>query len=136
MTVVHIHGTSGINKSDRTCRKKQFRQVFKNLGDGQPGANGRINMIFGDFNTDPHRLDWLDKSARYLQVTAAKHGFKFHTGENSSELRTFRGLVSIDHVLSDHFQGSCTFPGVTPGTEPVLRESYFDHAPVLCTLSR
>jgi hypothetical protein len=53
LTLVNIHATSGIRTRDQECRVAQFDQVFVDLGDGQPGANGVVNLIMGDLNTDP-----------------------------------------------------------------------------------
>ncbi len=55
ITVVDIHGTSGIGRADCDCRVRQFEQVFVDLGDGSgaPAANGARKLVLGDLNTDP-----------------------------------------------------------------------------------
>jgi hypothetical protein len=37
-------------------------------------------------------------------------------------------------VVSDVFDGDCIAPGVTDGVDEVLDFTYYDHAPILCTL--
>jgi hypothetical protein len=63
LTVVTVHGTSGVMPEDMECRRRQVEQIFENL-DGEPAANGARNVILGDFNVDPCRVpEWLDESS-------------------------------------------------------------------------
>jgi len=62
--IVNVHGSSGFTDADLDCRQAQFGQVFVDMGDGKPAANGERNVIMGDFNTDPVRAAFLDWSPR------------------------------------------------------------------------
>ncbi|MGF1468866.1 MAG: hypothetical protein ACFCGT_22300 [Sandaracinaceae bacterium] len=136
LTVVHLHGTSGFSAEDQQCRIAQIAQIFDDLGDGEPGANGAQNVILGDLNTDPGRALGLDGSA---DAWAARVGdgspFRFLTETDPSETPTYRGMFSIDHVVSDAFVGDCRAIGVTSGTEPVSEVRYLDHVPIVCDLA-
>lgn len=138
LTVVHVHGTSGASAEDADCRKRQVDQVFVDLGlaDG-PAANGARNLILGDLNTDPGRFAPGDPSAQRWRDFAGPGGrFQFLTAMGPSAPATYGGLVNIDHVVSDVFTGGCWVPGVTAGRAPVLRETYFDHAPHVCAVTQ
>lgn len=133
LTVVNVHGSSGIADADVACRTKQFQQIFVDLGLGDgPAANGERNVILGDFNTDPHRLAGIDDSAAYLWEQAGE-GKRFHfiTAVGPEAPPTYLG-ANIDHVLSDVFRGACRHPGLDG--PPVSEMTYFDHKPAFCTL--
>jgi hypothetical protein len=132
LTLVNIHGTSGLSPEDQACRVAQFDQVFVDLGDGQPAANGSSNLIMGDLNTDPIRLAGTDDSAdRFLELVGDGKDFHFVSDE---ELPTYQALFNIDHVVSDQLGGDCWAAGVSPGHPPVTEAVYFDHVPLVCRL--
>ena len=137
LTVVNFHGTSGILPEDQACRVEQVNQVFLDLdGSGQPGAGGERNLVLGDFNTDPARSVLFDFSAqRWNDFVGADHPFHFITDVGTEALPTYAGIANIDHQVSDTFEGACWHPGITPGYEPVVDFSYFDHVPAVCQLS-
>jgi hypothetical protein len=131
LTVVSIHGTSGIEDADQACRYEQFRQVFEDL-DGEPAANGERNVILGDLNTDPGRMTDFDESAE-LFASQAGEGKRFHfLTDVGTDAEPTYVLFNIDHVVSDALDGSCVHPGVTEGEPPVTDMVYFDHKPVVC----
>ena len=133
LTVVNVHGSSGLTVEDNDCRVRQFEQVFVDL-DGEPAANGEVNLVLGDLNTDPVRLAEGDASARrFTDFVGEGKPFRFHTESGPGAPRSYAGLADIDHVVSDAFEGSCRIPGITEG-EPVSDVRYFDHAPVVCEL--
>ena len=136
ITLVNVHGSSGITKDDRKCREKQFEQVFKDLGDGKPAASGTRNLVMGDLNTDPGRMALLDNSAQTWNKFVGP-GKKFHFLSDVGLLAkpTYAGLLNIDHAVSDHFKGSCWSAGVTAGHPDVIKAVYFDHKPLVCTLA-
>jgi len=141
LTLVNVHGSSGLAGDDEDCRRRQVDQVFVDLGDGEPGANGERNLVLGDFNTDPGRWTGSDPSAaRWLAFAAppgdddADRTFEFHTEVGPDAPATYAGLANIDHVLSDFATGGCRHPGTTPGEEPVSDARYFDHQPAVCAL--
>lgn len=136
VTVVGVHGSSGLTVDDQACRERQFDQVWVDLRDGSglPGARGTHNIVLGDFNTDPERAKRIDSSARRLNELVDMLGWTFITQVGLDAPGSYAGAVDIDHVLSDVFEGSCTIPGVTEG-ERVYEPSYFDHAPIVCDLS-
>ncbi|MBM4397891.1 MAG: hypothetical protein FJ087_19675 [Deltaproteobacteria bacterium] len=134
-TLVNVHASSGFLPDDQQCRVRQFDQIFTDLGDGAPAANGERNLVMGDFNTDPGRLAGTDPSAdRLLASVGDGRRFRFVTEAGPDATPTYGGLANIDHVVSDAFEGDCVHPGATPGTAPVLATPYFDHGPAVCTL--
>lgn len=136
LTLVLVHGTSGISVADQGCRLAQFRQVFEDfgLGDG-PAANGAVSLIMGDFNTDPFRLPGLDASAQYLADRGAAGPFHFVDRWEEGMPHTYARSVDIDHVLANTMSGTCFAAGITPGSEPVTSARYFDHVPLVCDLT-
>jgi hypothetical protein len=104
--------------------------------DGEPAANGTRNIILGDFNTDPHRAALLDKSARrWLDFVGDDQDFHFISESGLGATPTYAGSLNIDHVISDAFVGSCVVPGITENEPAVLPTVYFDHRPIVCTLT-
>lgn len=136
LTLVSIHGSSGIEQADQDCRVRQFGQVFDDLGDGSPAANGEHNLVAGDLNTDPGRMFDFDESAAYFADQAAAAGLAFHSEVGMDATPTYGGLFNIDHVLSDDYEGTCVVPGVTEGWAPVTTANFFDHKPIVCRLDR
>ena len=139
ITVLNVHGSSGLTAEDADCRTKQFRQVFEHLGlgDGQPGANGSRNLVLGDFNTDPYRLMGGDPSADYLlRFVGPDRPFRFHSEAGPDAIPTYGGLLNIDHVMSDAFVGDCWVAGLTEGRPAVTTLRFFDHRPTVCPLTR
>jgi len=136
ITLVSVHGSSGIDKDSKKCREKQFDQVWKNLGDGKPAASGKKNLILGDFNTDPGRMKLIDNSADRITKYVGP-GKKFHFISDVGFLAkpTYAGLINIDHVISDYFKGKCWAAGVTAGKAKVVNAVYFDHVPIVCTVN-
>lgn len=136
LTLVNVHGTSGLTAEDAACRVKQVEQVFLDLGlgDGEPAANGARNLVMGDFNTDPGRLWPVDPSAaRWNDFVGDDEAFHFITAVGEDARPTY-AVANIDHVVSDALIGSCVHPGATEGTEPVIDVGYFDHKPAVCAL--
>ncbi len=136
ITVVDVHGSSGLTTDDASCRVRQFDQVFFDLGlgDGR-AANGAVNVVMGDFNTDPVRFADSDASAaRVLEYVGDGKPFHFVTAVGPRVPATYAGLFNIDHVISDAYTGSCWHAGVTAGHPNVIDAVYFDHKPAVCTL--
>jgi len=134
ITVVNVHGSSGISLEDQGCRVQQFSQVFVDLGlgDGEPAANGAANIILGDMNTDPLRLaDGDSSAARFAEFAGEGLRFQFINDVGRTAAPTY-AIFNIDHVVSDAFEGSCVVPGVTEGLDPVTDAVYFDHKPIVC----
>jgi endonuclease/exonuclease/phosphatase family metal-dependent hydrolase len=135
LTVVNVHGTSGIAQDDQDCRAKQFALVFEDLGNGEPAANGARNVILGDFNTDPGRNADFDESAQLvLSHVGPDKPLHFITDVGPDITPTYGGFFNIDHVISDAFTGSCWTAGVSEGHPPVTETVFFDHKPAVCTL--
>jgi len=134
LTLVNVHGSSGISSEDMSCREAQCRQVFEDLGlgDGEPAANGAVNLVMGDFNTDPGRSTGYDASAAYLAGQVDGTAFEFVSDMGEDAEPTYQGLANIDHVISDVLEGSCAVPGVTEGEQEVSEIVFFDHHPVVC----
>ena len=133
VTLVNFHGSSGVTSSDQQCRERQIEQVFVDLGDGQPGANGTRNLVMGDLNADPVRQALIDSSARrwgdFVGDTLPFH-FISDVGRNAAP--TYASFFNIDHVISDVFEGRCFVPGVTQGEPEVSSITFFDHKPIVC----
>lgn len=135
LTVVNVHGSSGLAVDDQACRVAQVDQVFVDLGDGEPGANGAVNLVLGDFNTDPGRWTQVDTSAaRWAEFVGGDLTFAFLTQVGEQAQGSYQGVADIDHMVSDGLTGDCWMAGVTDDTPPVLDTVYFDHHPVVCTL--
>jgi endonuclease/exonuclease/phosphatase family metal-dependent hydrolase len=134
LTVVNVHGSSGLTTEDQLCREKQFETVFDDL-DGEPAINGARNLILGDFNTDPGRWYFSDPSALIIAERVSETGLRFHSDVGEDAEPTYLGVANIDHVISDAFEGGCWVGGLTPGKPSVTDMVYFDHLPVVCELS-
>ncbi len=136
LTVVNLHGTSGISDDDVGCRVAQFEQVFVDLGLGDgPAANGARNVVLGDFNTDPARAAAFDASVqRLLELVGDDKSFHFVTAIGQDAVPTYANAFNIDHVISDALDGECRHPGAEGHGPPVLDFVYFDHLPAVCTL--
>ncbi len=135
LTVVNLHGTSGIADADQICRIQQFSQVFEDL-DGEPAVNGSTNVVLADFNIDPARWIGFDPSANLLQGYAPVEGgggFEYVSEVGFSATPTYLNYFNLDHVLTDQLIGSCSTPGVD-GSPPVLAATYFDHVPIVCSV--
>jgi len=135
ITVVNVHGTSGVLPDDAECRAAQVEQVFVDL-DGEPAANGERNVILGDLNVDPGRTpSWLDESAgAWNEYVGGDQPFQWVTEIGWDAPPTYAGLLNIDHVVSDAFTGTCVVPGVTDGFDDVYPPAYFDHKPHVCQI--
>jgi hypothetical protein len=133
LTVVNVHGSSGIDPADQDCRTKQFQQAFVDLGVGDgAAANGERNVVLGDLNTDPLRLANGDPSAAYF-ASVVGEGKRFHfVNAVPADERASYALFDIDHITSDSLHGSCKRYGISEGTEPVTEMVFFDHKPLVC----
>ena len=134
LTLVNFHGSSGLNSADQDCRTQQVNQVFVDIGDGEPGANGALNLVMGDLNTDPGRWGDIDTSAaRWNDFVGDGLDFAFHTDVGPDAEPSYL-LANIDHVMSDGLTGDCWTPGVSEGHSDVIDAVYFDHKPAVCEL--
>jgi hypothetical protein len=136
LTLVSVHGTSGLAPADVDCRVAQVEQVFVDLGLGDgPGTSGDHNLVLGDFNTDPGRAAAADASAaRWNDFAGAGHAFHFISEVGPEAPPSYADLLDIDHVLGDTQAGSCWIAGVTPGHDAVTGRVFFDHKPVVCNV--
>jgi hypothetical protein len=137
ITVVNVHGSSGLASGDQDCRVKQFEQVFVDIGDGsgEPAANGAVNVVLGDLNTDPGRFVGTDDSAdRFVDFVGDGLDFHFVSDVGVEAPPTYAGIVNIDHIVSDAYSGQCWSAGVTEGHPLVTETIYFDHTPLVCAL--
>lgn len=134
LTLVSVHGSSGLSGDDIDCRVAQVEQVFVDLGDGLPAASGARNLVMGDLNTDPGRMaDYDDSAARWNDFVGGDAPFWYVTEVGPDAPGSYGGLTDIDHVISDTWDGDCRHAGL--GDEPpVIEASYFDHKPVICEL--
>ena len=130
ITVVNVHGTSGITRADQDCRLRQFEQVFVDLGDGsgEPAANGARNLVLGDLNTDPGRMFWDASAASWNSFVGDGSAFHFVTDVGRDAEPSYAGLYNIDHMASDTLQGDCSGGDVTDIVA-------FDHMPIVCFLA-
>jgi len=136
LTLVSVHGSSGFTTEDQQCRVRQVEQVFVDLGDGEPGADGARNLVMGDLNTDPGRWGSFDPSAaRWTDFAGDGLPFWFVTEVGPEAPASYQGLATIDHEISDTFTGGCWIAGLTDGHPAVIDAVYFDHMPVVCELS-
>jgi len=134
ITLVNIHSSSGVSGDDMDCRVKQIEQVFIDLGDGDPAANGLRNLVLGDFNTDPRSPTAVlaDASARrWNDFVGSGQPFDFV----NEYVKTYLNLFCIDNVVSDELTGTCWYPGHTAGHPSVSPDNNFDHTPTVCDLT-
>jgi endonuclease/exonuclease/phosphatase family metal-dependent hydrolase len=137
LTVISVHGTSGLSSADQRCRIRQIEQIFVDFGDGAPAANGAQNIVLGDFNSDPGRGTAIDSSAaRWNDFVGEGKRFQFISKVGPKAPRAYQRFADIDHVISDVFHGACRYPGVDEGSARVFDGVYFDHVPVVCTISK
>ncbi|MFH1810706.1 MAG: hypothetical protein ABIJ09_18330 [Pseudomonadota bacterium] len=135
LTLVNVHASSGMVDEDMQCRVQQVDQVFVDLGDGAPAANGERNFVLGDLNTDPGRwADWDPSARRWTDFAGRGKRFHFVSPVGNDAPGTYAGLVTIDHMLSDVLEGSCWAAGVSEGHPAVIDALYFDHRPLVCAL--
>lgn len=132
LTVVNIHGTSGVTGADQNCRAQQLEQVFVDIrdGSGEPAANGRRNIVLGDINTDPGRFPFAAGAMVWNRFVGEQAPFRqiSEAGLLAPPTHpTGAELVNIDHVASDAFDGTC-FVG-----DPTEIRAY-DHSPIVCDL--
>ena len=133
VTLVNVHGSSGISGDDQDCRVQQIEQVFIDLGDGNPGANGQSNLILGDFNTDPRSTVAVigDASARrWNDFVGSDHPFDFI----NEHVATYQNIFCIDNMVTDVLGGDCWYPG-HDGQPPVSPDDNFDHTPTVCNIT-
>ena len=134
LTVVSVHGSSGVGSEDVACRIKQVDQVFVDLGDGAPGVRGPASLVLGDLNTDPGRFGAFDASAEAWASAVAEGPLDWVTEVGEDAPLTYQGLASIDHIASDVFSGPCIHFGLDD-MPPVLDAVYFDHSPAVCNVT-
>ena len=140
LNFVNVHGSSGTSSDDEACRLAQIDQVFGDLGDGRPAADGAgvgaPNLVVGDFNTDPGRWTDIDPSAaRWVEEVGGDAPFQWISDVGPEAAPTYQGLANIDHVVADQHEGSCWAAGVSDGHPAVLDAIYFDHVPVVCAVA-
>jgi hypothetical protein len=137
LTLVSVHGSSGFATDDQQCRVRQVEQVFLDLGDGTPGASGGRNLVMGDLNTDPGRwADFDPSAARWNDFVGEGQPFEFVTEVGPEAPRSYQGVATIDHVISDALSGDCWIAGLTQGHPVVIEAVYFDHMPLVCELGQ
>jgi len=135
-TLVNVHASSGFESDVRACRADQFRQIFEDRGDGQPLANGDVNLVMGDINTDPFLAPIIDQSARvWNQYVGDGLPFDYLSADRACIDPNYALILHVDHVVSDMLTGSCVVPGVTDGVPPVMDAIYWDHKPVVCQVA-
>ena len=135
LTLVSIHAKPGMTEEDMACRVLNYKQLFEDMGDGAPAANGEWNLIMGDFNVDPVVMAGLDPSAdTVLEYVGDGKPFHFITASAPDSPATYAGYVRIDHVVSDAYSGTCWHAGVTEGHPPVTPAVSFDHHAAVCDI--
>lgn len=135
LTLVNVHGNSGLSTDDEECRAAGVEQVFLDQGNGSPAVRTAPNLVMGDLNTDPGRWQNLDVSAaRWNDFVGESHEFGWLTPVGPDVLPTYNDIVSIDHVASDSLQGDCRAAGLEQGIPAVIDAVYFDHRPIVCGL--
>ncbi len=137
LTVVNVHGSSGITASDAACRVMQVERIFVNGEGGAPLVNGVSHLVLGDLNTDPARFQAFDRSAeRWHDFVGEGKPFHWVTEVSDQTPGSYGGIgglaVDIDHVVSDRWRGPC----VAASASDVLDVTYFDHRPIRCVLQQ
>jgi hypothetical protein len=133
LTVVIVHGSSGITTEEEACRVKQFEQIFVDQGGLGPAASPSPAIVLGDLNTDPGRWAGVDPSAeRFAEFVGDGAEFRFLSPVGEEAPRSYQGLVDIDHVVAAGLSGGCEVAGISEGLRAVVEARYFDHRPVVC----
>lgn len=133
LTVVLVHGSSGISSEEQACRVRQFDQIFVDQGGWGPAAAPAPALVLGDLNTDPGRWTEVDPSAaRFAEFVGEDLPFRFLSPVGDEAPRSYQGLVDIDHVAASGLTGACEVAGIGDGPRAVLEAKYFDHRPVVC----
>ena len=132
-TLVNVHGSSGVTGEDMDCRVDQFRQIFVDRGDGQPAADGTINLVMGDLNTDPFRMTGVDPSAvEWASFVGEGKDYRYISARDADDTTpSYQGFTHIDHIASDTLERDGT--GCT--VAPLWEGTYWDHLPVTCEAS-
>jgi hypothetical protein len=155
MSLVNLHGSSGLAAADTACRRKQMQAIFAGLADVE-GATGPgsaaplvtedLALLLGDINTDPVLFAGADQSADYWaahvppEVDGSGAPVQGETGfvdlalpPSGEPTNTYFAGVRIDHVAGRGLERvDCEVPGETPDVAPVYGGVYFDHKPVVC----
>lgn len=134
LTVVNVHGSSGLSPEDQACRVAQVEQVFVDLGGQGPAAAGADVLIVGDLNTDPGRSTTDASAARWNDFVGPDHDFDWISTVGEHAPRSYQGIADIDHVAANARTGDCWIAGID--TDAVYAVAYFDHRPVVCTAQR
>ena len=134
LALINIHGTSGLDADDQTCRVAQIAQIFDLTDASGAAAIADRNIILGDFNTDPARMSGADRSADAWLDAVASGEFAFVTPLGDDAPGSYAGFFDIDHVVSDAYAGSCDAAGLTGDLPAVTEMVYFDHLPIRCEL--
>jgi endonuclease/exonuclease/phosphatase family metal-dependent hydrolase len=136
LTVVAVHTNAGMSYDDQECRGKQFAQVFEDSGDGAPAASGTANVAMGDMNTDPFAFVGADSSLDvWNKYVGEGKPFHYISADSYEDPVTHVTFMHLDHVISDSVIGECLVHGESPGTQPVMDSSFFDHRPVVCDVT-
>lgn len=134
LTVVGVHGTSGVAPGDMDCRRQQVEGVF---AEDDPVAVAP-GVVLGDLNTDPGRQADADPSAAAWLSATDGTGWSFATSLDPEDAPTYVGLpiVSIDHlvVAGIEVQG-CTAVGLDDGPVTFPELALWDHRPMACQLA-
>jgi endonuclease/exonuclease/phosphatase family metal-dependent hydrolase len=126
ITLTHVHGSSGLLPADQACRLAHFDQAFARPSD----------LVLGDFNTDPARFSPGDPSAVRLREAGTTGGWRFLNRWAEDALPTYGGVVTIDHVLGQGWEGTCHAAGLEAPWPAPTEARFFDHAPLVCDLVR
>jgi hypothetical protein len=123
--LIAAHPLNATDATGDACRLAQYEQAFSTL----PGDTH--SLIAGDMNMDPYRFPDLFPSAEYWH-TQIGEGARFfaHSVDESPPTPTWMGLATLDYVLSDFLEGSCTVLEGDVRLDPVGQS--LDHRAVLC----
>lgn len=134
LTVVGVHGTSGVSAEDQDCRVRQVEAIFD---DDAPLA-AVPGVILGDLNTDPGRMSDSDPSAQAWLHATQGTGWSFASPLDPSAPATYLALpvVSIDHILSAGLRADrCDLVGIDDAPVPFPQITVWDHRPIQCALA-
>ncbi len=133
LTLVNVHGNSGLGAEEKDCRAAGVEQIFVDQGDGQSAVRAAPNLVLGDLNTDPGRWQNLDVSAeRWNDFVGDGLDFAWLTPVGPDVPPTYNDLVNIDHVAADSLAGDCFASGMDDPVPTVIDAVYFDHRPIVC----
>ena len=124
LTVVGVHGSSGLTQEDQDCRVKQFAQVFEDLGDGSNAAcrqrRAQHRARRPQHRSRPQRRLRRERPEVERACRAQPRASATSPNIGPDATPSYGAFFNIDHVASDAFRRQLPDqPASAPSTAPV-----------------